>query len=102
MNGESLKDLEEELKEILAKNHEAFVGRYAKEIDELLGLSRTEIDAIVPGTTDLEVYDQLMTVVKEASRRNLSQAELKNRIETLGDIAVTIAKKSATFAKLFF
>ena len=99
MNGESLKDLEEELKEILLKNHEAFVGKYAKEIDELLGLSRSEIDAITPGTNDLEVYDQLVTVVKEASRRNLSQAELKARIETLGDIAITIAKKSTKLAK---
>jgi len=101
MNGESLKDLEQELREILRKNHEAFVGKYAREIDELLGLSRSEIDAIVPSTTDLEVYDQLVTVVKEASRRNLSQAELKARIETLGDIAITIAKKSATLAKFF-
>jgi predicted GNAT family acetyltransferase len=101
MNGESLKDLEREFREILRKNHGAFVGKYAKEIDELLGLSRAEIDAIVPDTTDLEVYDQLMTIVKEASRRNLSQAELKSRIETLGDIAITIAKKSATLAKFF-
>ena len=102
MNGQSLKDLEQELKEILRRNHEAFVGKYAKEIDELLGLSRAEIDAIVPGTTDLEVYDQLVTVVKEASRRNLSQAELKVRIETLGDIAITIAKKSTKLAKFLF
>ena len=101
MNRESLKDLEQEFREILRKNHEAFVGKYAKEIDELLGLSRAEIDAIVPGTTDLEVYDQLMTIVKEASRRNLSQAELKARVETLGDIASTIAKKSARLAKFF-
>ena len=102
MNSESLKDLEEELREILRKNHEAFVGKYAKEIDELLGLPRAEIDAIVPGTTDLEIYDQLMTIVKEASRRNLSQAQLKAHIETLGDIGITIAKKSATLAKFFF
>jgi hypothetical protein len=101
MNEENLKDLELELREILRRNHEAFVGKYAKEIDELLGLSRAEIDAIVPGTTDLEVYDQLVTVVKEASRGNLSQAELRSRIETLGEIAIGIAKKSATLANLF-
>jgi len=101
VNDESLKDLEEELREILRKNHEAFVGRYAEEINELLGLSRTEIDAIVPGTTDLEVYDQLVTVVKEASRRNLPQAELVSRIESLGDIAVTIAKRCGALARLF-
>jgi mannitol-1-phosphate/altronate dehydrogenase len=99
MSDESLKDLKEELKEILKKNHDAFVGKYAEEIDELLGFSRSEIDAIVPDATDLEVYDQLITIVKDASQRNLSQAELKARIETLGDIAVTIAKKSTKLAK---
>ena len=101
MNDESLEDLERELKEILRRNHDAFVGKYAKEIDELLGLSRAEIDAMIPGTTDLEVYDQLVTVVKEASRRNLSQAELKARIEDLGGIAIAIAKKTAKLTSLF-
>ena len=74
---------------------------YVPQFHELPGLSRAEIDAIVPGTAALEVYDQLMTIVKEASRRNLSQAELKARVETLGDIASTIAKKSARLAKFF-
>lgn len=101
MNEANLKDLELELREILRRNHQAFVGNYTREINELLGLSRAEIDAIVPGTTDLEVYDQLITVVKEASGRNLSQAELKSRIETLGEIAIAIAKKSAILASLF-
>jgi len=101
MNDERLEDLERELKEILRRNHDAFVGKYAKEIEELLGLSRAEIDAVIPGTTDLQVYDQLVTVVKEASRRNLSQAELKARIEALGDIAIAIARKTANLASLF-
>ena len=97
----SKEDLEKELKEILKRHHEAFVGEYADEINQLLGLSRQEIDAIVPGTTDLETYDRLITVVKEASRRNLSQAELKKRIEDMGNVAVTIAKKVSSLAKLF-
>ncbi len=101
MSDESLEDLDRELTEILRRNHEAFVGRYKGEIDELLGLSRDEIDAITPDLTDLEAYDQLVMVVKEASRRNLSQAELRARIQGLGAIAVQIAKKSRGLARLF-
>jgi hypothetical protein len=72
---------------------EAFRGDYAAETEELLGLSRTEIDEITPGALDLETYDRLIEVVKEASRVNVEQAELKRRIESLGDVAVRIAKK---------
>lgn len=92
-SAQELAALDRELKAILKRNHEAFVGEYADEINALLGLSRSEIDAITPDTTDLETYDQLITVVKEASRQNLSQAQLVSRIKKLGDIAVTIAKK---------
>lgn len=94
-------DLEKELQEILKRNHEAFVSKYADEIKQLLGLSREEIDAITPDTTDIETYDQLITVVRESSRQNITKAELKARIEDLGEIAVTIAKKVASLSTLF-
>ena len=41
-----------------------------------------------------------MIVVKEASRVNLEQAELVNRIKSLGDVAVSIAKKVPTLAAM--
>ena len=66
-----------------------------------MGLSRDEIDAITPDATDLQAYDQLISVVKQASRHNLNQAELVNRIKALGGVAVTIAKKSAGLAAMF-
>lgn len=90
------KDLENDLKH----GREAFEGEYANEINELLGLSQAEIDAIVPGALDLQKYNELITVVKQASRHNLSQAELAGRIRALGTVAVTIAKKSAKLAAL--
>lgn len=69
-------------------------GKYKKELDGLLGISREEIDAITPGrTTDIETYAKLIAVVKEASRRNIAQAELKARIQELGEIALKIAAK---------
>ena len=94
-------ELEQELREILKRNREAFKGKYKKEINDLLSLSRSEIDAITPGTTDLDIYDALIEVVKEASRRNLAQAELKDRIERLGEVALKIAKLIPSLALLF-
>ena len=92
-NGKSLEELEAELDGILAKNHKAFEGKYKDQIEALLGLSREEIDKLTPDTTDLEAYDQLMIVVKNASERNLAVADLKNRIQKLGSLAVKIAER---------
>jgi hypothetical protein len=88
------------LRERAEQNRRAFEGQYRDEIEGLLGLSREELDRITPGTTDLEIYDQLVTVVKEASAANISQAELKSRITELGEIAVSIAKKIPKLAAL--
>jgi hypothetical protein len=84
----------------MKKNREAFEGKYADQLNGLLGLSRDEIDAITPGTTDLEIYDQLIAVVKEASRSNLTQAQLKSQIKALGETAVAIAKKVGSLAAI--
>jgi len=89
------------LKEDLKRGREAFKGKYAKELNELAGLSRNEIDAITPGVEDLQAYDALITVVKDASRSNLANAQLKQRIETLGSLAVKVAKKVPSLAALF-
>lgn len=79
---------------------EAFRGAYAKEIEALHGLSQADIDEISPGNADLETYDRLIDVVKEASRANVEQAELRSRIEQLGSVAVRIAKKVPSLAKI--
>ena len=89
------------LKKRVEANRETFDGKYKEEIKGLLGLSKDEINRITPDTTDREIYDQLITVVKEASAANISQAELKSRIVELGDIAVKIAKRVPSLMKLF-
>ena len=89
-------DLEQSIKDI----NEAFRGKYKKELNELAGLSREKIDLITPGITDLEKYDQLITLVKKASQVNLSQADLKNQIEKLGNVALKIAEKVPSLAKI--
>lgn len=85
----------------LERGREAFKGKYKEELDELAGLSRAEIDAITPDMTDLQKYDELITVVKEASRVNLTQAQLKQNINKLGVVAIKIAKRVPSLAGLF-
>jgi hypothetical protein len=91
---------EQGLDKTLQDGDVAFNGRYRHQLNDLAGLSRAEIDAISPGTTDLATYDKLITVVKEASRVNLAQAQLKGQIVKLGDVAVAIAKRVPSLAGL--
>lgn len=81
-------------------NREAFLGTYKKELDELQGLSRAEVDAITIDTTDLEIYAQLIEIVKDASANNEANANLKEQILELGTVAIEIAKKVPSIAKL--
>jgi hypothetical protein len=92
--------MRKELQAIIRKNRAAFEGEYGAQVQELLALSRDDIDAITPDGADLAVYDQLIEVVKGASRKNISQAQLRARIRELGDVAVTIAKRVGGLAKL--
>ncbi len=93
-------DLETQWREIIRRNREAFLGKYRQEVNALLGVSRSDIDAITPDSTDLQVYDALIEVVKEASRQNLAQADLRNRIRSLGEVAVKIAEHVPSLAAI--
>ena len=81
-------------------NRKAFIGSYKIEIDKLHELSKEEIDLITPDNTDMEIYAQLIEVVKEASATNESQAALKEQVLELGEIAVQIAKKIPSLASI--
>jgi hypothetical protein len=100
MAGDANARLRAELRLIIRRNREAFEGEYGPQITALLGLSREQLDAITPDTTDLAVYDQLVEVVKDASRKNLSAAQLRARIKALGGVAVAIAKQAGVLAAL--
>jgi hypothetical protein len=88
------------VKEQLTVSRIAFKGKYRDELIQLVGLSREEIDGITPGVISIQKYDELIAVVKEASRVNLAQAELGKQIKTLGTVAVSIAKRVPAFAQL--
>lgn len=95
-----IEEFKRRLRDKMEENRQAFEGQYKEELNDLMGLSRSEIDIITPDLTDLEIYDQLITIVKEASRVNLAQVELKSRIEELGEVAIKIAKKIHPLAAL--
>lgn len=78
----------------------AFNGSYKKELDFLRGLPRDTIEALTPDTSDKQIYKALIEVVEKASKENLSQAKLLENIRSLGETAVTIAKKVPRFASL--
>jgi len=84
----------------LEESEVAFNSLYAEELKHLSGLSREEIDAVTPGDLDLQKYDELIVLVKEASRVNLEQAKLVEEIKKLGDVAVSIAKKVPSISGL--
>jgi len=94
------REFREQVRKSFERSDQAFRGEYADAINELLALSRADVDSITPGVTDLETYDRLITVVKEASRANLAQAELKRHIEDLGEVAVGLARMVPGLSKL--
>ena len=80
----------------------AFNGAYKKQLNDLMGLSKSEIDQITPNSiTDMSTYSKLIDVVKQASKDNISQADLITNIKSLGEIAIKIAKKVPTLAAMF-
>ena len=85
----------------LKRTQESFEGKYGDELHDLLGLSREQIEAVTPGTTGREEYSKLISVVEEASRMNISQANLRSQIRSLGDSALKIAKTVGGLAVLF-
>lgn len=86
--------------ELFEEADKAFEGKYSSELNELMGLSKDEIDSIVPGTTDLKTYATLIKVVENASKSNQSKTKLASDIQELGDTAVKIAMKIPKLAAI--
>ena len=84
---------ENRFSQLFAEADAAFKGAYKDELMQLEGLSREEINSVIPDTEDLSIYSVLIKVVEQASRENRSQANLIADIKELGDTAVNIARK---------
>jgi hypothetical protein len=78
----------------------AFSGMYAAELKQLKGLSKEEINAIIPVSCSTQTYQALVEIIEKASKDNLAQAQLISKIKSLGTSAVKIAKKIPSLAML--
>ena len=96
----AMQKVREELDRIDKKNRLAFEGEYAEQLNALLGLSSDDLAAVSPIRSNAADYANLIDVVREASARNLSAAELKGRIEALGRTSVQIASLVPTLGAL--
>lgn len=86
--------------DLFAEADDAFNGKYKDQLNELMGLSKSEIDSLTPDTTDMSTYSKLIKVVEQASKDNIAQADLITNIKSLGDLAVKIAKKVPALAAI--
>lgn len=59
----------------------AFDGEYAEQLDALMGLSKDELAEVIPNTESKKTYLSLIKVVEEASKENLSQVNLVNKLK---------------------
>ena len=93
--------LRRDLTRIIDETRAEFEGKYGDELKALLGLSTEGLEEIAPRLESTEVYAQLIAVVRNASAKNLSVAQLKARIRALGEVAIAIARKVPGLDRLF-
>src|SRR3954466_1858041 len=91
MSDENRELLRRRIRAALARADQAFEGEYADELQALLGVSRVDLQRVAPEVQSLDEYNRLISVVREASRTNASQAALAGHIRNLGDTAIRIA-----------
>ncbi len=79
---------------------EAIDCRYQCELDELTDLLKEELSKLTSNKTDEAVYAALIALVAQASKENLDQTQLIDRIKEMGEVAIKLAKKVPNFATL--
>lgn len=92
---------EEELKKLREASEKSAAKARALLDEDVKALMNelTRIDELKPQTADQETYDKIISVVQEATNKNLSIATLKENIEKLGEGAISLFKEMASIAK---
>ena len=65
----------------------------AEEFKALQDATIADLEKLKPKVSDSEAYDKLIVAVKEATAKNESIAEFKNRLQKLGSNVVALAKE---------
>lgn len=93
-------DFEKALKDSLDSAEIALEnGKYKQALKSLLALSIIEIKASVPKASYAD-YSKLISVVEQASAKNIIQATLAENIRALGTKVVSIAKLVPSLAAI--
>lgn len=90
-------EFDKAVQDALDRNKAALMGSYSKQLGDLLKLSDAQLSAIIPEVSKTETYNNLISVIKEASRANIAQADMLNKVSALGQDAVKIAKLAGLF-----
>lgn len=99
MNGEiNLDDMFAEMDAAADRAEATLNGQHGAIYRELRGLTPEEIDGITPDTADQKEYERLMALVEQATKQNMDNAQLVERVKQLGDVALAIARKVPTLA----
>ena len=94
-----LDDFEKEFDKALDEADAEFNAKYADELEGLKGLSPDDLRAITPEATGEDV-ERLIETVQAAAARNESNAALADRIRGLGEVVVSLAKKTPSLAAI--
>lgn len=86
--------------DLFKKADASFDANFQEALSQLKGLSCEELSKIIPETDTIEVYQSLISIVEDAIQKNISQAELVNKIKQLGSTAQSIIKRIPAIAKL--
>ena len=69
---------------------------HESELAALKSASSADLEALRPKISDAAALDELYAAVEVATKNNEDLAQLKSRLETLGENVVKIAKEVAT------
>lgn len=71
----------------------------AEELAALKQATTADLEALRPKVKDAAAYEELLAAVAEATRRNESMAEFRERLQRLGQSVAAVAKDVAKLLK---
>ena len=87
----------ERLKRISIESRKKADAALSEELQALKEATGTKLEELRPHVTDESTYDRLVAEVKEATSRNESLAQFKERVEKLGPAALRVVKELKGF-----
>ncbi len=87
------KQMEEEMRAASEKASKETDEMLDDELKALQNATSVDLEALRPKVTDTEAYDKLIKVVKEATQKNESLAQLKANIQALGSEVLKVGKE---------